>query len=134
MTAPENLAGGVAVVTGSGRNIGRAIARELASAGAAAMVNARRSAAEAEAVADDIRKAGGRAKVKIADITDPDAAAALIAAAVESFGRLDILVNNAAGRRGSAEEIAALVRFLCGPEARYITGQTIHANGGVFMA
>jgi 3-oxoacyl-[acyl-carrier protein] reductase len=247
------LTGRVAVVTGSGRNIGRAIALELASAGAAVMVNARTSAAEAEAVANEIRKTGGRAAVKIADITDPTAAAALIAATVESFGRLDILVNNAsvrretdfanldysewreilaitldgaylcshaalphliasgtgaivsiggltahtgsakrahvaaakAGlvgltralahdlaphgitvncvapgfidtlrlasstsggdpahhgvqaplmrRRGKAEEIAALVHFLCGPDARYITGQTIHANGGIFM-
>ena len=38
------------------------------------------------------------------------------------------------GRRGSPEEVAAVVRFLCGPEARYITGQTLHANGGVFMS
>jgi 3-oxoacyl-[acyl-carrier protein] reductase len=37
------------------------------------------------------------------------------------------------GRRGTPEEIAALVAFLCGPDARYITGQTIHANGGIFM-
>ena len=253
MKGREDLTGRVAVVTGSGRNIGRAIALELASAGAAVVVNARASAAEAEAVADEIRKAGGRAAAKIADITDPKASAALIAAAVESFGRLDILVNNAAvrretdfakldyrewreilatildgaylcshaalphliasgsgaivnigglaahtgsarrahvaaakagvvglsralahdlaphgitvncvapglidtvrlpsstsggepahhaahaplvGRRGRPEEIAALVRFLCGPEARYITGQTIHANGGAFM-
>ena len=38
------------------------------------------------------------------------------------------------GRRGRPEEIAAVVRFLCGPDARYITGQTLHANGGVFIA
>ena len=37
------------------------------------------------------------------------------------------------GRQGLPEEVAAMVRFLCGPQARYITGQTIHVNGGVFM-
>jgi 3-oxoacyl-[acyl-carrier protein] reductase len=37
------------------------------------------------------------------------------------------------GRKGAPEEIATLVRFLSGPEARYITGQTIHANGGLFL-
>ena len=243
----NNLVGRVALVTGSARNIGRAIALELASAGAAVMVSARTSAAEAEAVVAEIRNRGGRAAVKLADVADPDAAAALIAAAVEAFGRLDILVNNAAvrreidfarldyrewrnivgtildgaflcshaalphliasgsgtiinigglaahtgasrrahviaakaglegltralahdlaphgiivntiapglvdtvreqlpshhathkplvGRLGKPAEIAALVHFLCGPDARYITGQTIHANGGVFM-
>jgi 3-oxoacyl-[acyl-carrier protein] reductase len=243
-----DLTGRVAVVTGSSRNIGRAIALELAGAGAAVIVNARTSASEAEAVADEIRKAGGRAGVAIADVTDPTGAAALIAAAVESFGRLDILVNNAAvrrevdfaqldyrewreivsiildaaylcshaalrhliasgsgavvniggvsahtgaarrahviaakaglagltralahdlaphgitvncvvpgfietrraggvpaghaaakplvGRLGKPDEIAKLVRFLCSPDARYITGQSLHANGGVFM-
>ena len=50
-------------------------------------------------MAEEIRKAGGRAVVKMADVADPDAAAALIAAAVEAFGRLDILVNNAGVRR-----------------------------------
>ena len=212
------------------------------------MVNARTSVADAEAVADEIRRGGGRAAVAIADVADPHAAASLIAAAVKSFGQLDILVNNAAmrrqidfaqldyrewreivsiildgaylcshaalphlirsgsgavvnisgvsaftggagrahvvaakagvagltralahdlaphgitvncvvpgfidtqraggsparhvtaaplaGRLGRPEEIAALVRFLCGPGARYMTGQTVHANGGVFM-
>jgi 3-oxoacyl-[acyl-carrier protein] reductase len=255
---PENeLAGRVALVTGSARNIGRAIALGLASGGAAVMVSARQSAREAEAVAEEIHQMGGRAAADVADVGDPAAAAGLIEAAIERFGRLDILVNNASvrrevdfasldygewreilattldgaylcshaalphliasgvgaivnigglsaqtgaarrahviaakaglvgltralahdlaphritvncvapgmietvrqgpaeaghyvpqepahhagrtppvGRRGTPEEVAALVRFLCGPDARYITGQTIHANGGLFM-
>jgi 3-oxoacyl-[acyl-carrier protein] reductase len=242
------LQGHVAIVTGSARNIGRAIAHALAEAGAAVVVNARSSAAEAEAVVQEIRNRGGQAVAKIADVGQPEQAASLIDAAVQAFGRLDILVNNAAvrreidfeqldyqewraiiatildgaylcaraaapylsarggsivnigglssftgaarrahviaakaglvgltralahdlaphhitvncvapglidterrgpepahhakhatlmGRRGTPEEIAAVVRFLCGPEARYITGQTLHANGGVFMS
>jgi 3-oxoacyl-[acyl-carrier protein] reductase len=247
--ASTELTGRVAIVTGSGRNIGRAIALSLAEAGAAVVVNGRRSTVDAEAVADEIRKTGGRATAKIADVSDPDGAAALVESAIASFGRLDFLVNNAAvrretaladldyrewreivgiildgaflcsraalphliaagggaaivnigglaahtgasnrahviaakagvsgltralahdlapyaitvncvapglidtvreklpshhashkpltGRLGSPGEIAALVRFLCGPDGRYITGQTIHANGGVFMA
>ena len=248
MNAASFLAGRVAIVTGSARNIGRAIALDLASAGAAVVVNARTSIMDAEAVADEIRQAGGHAAVAIADVTDPAAAVRLVAAAVDSFGRLDVLVNNASvrrekafadldyrewreimaitldaayicshaalphliaagrgaivnigglsahtgsarrahvvtakaglvgltralahdlaphaitvncvvpglidtvragatpahhaahaplvGRLGTPAEIAALVRFLCGPEARYITGQTIHANGGMFL-
>jgi len=245
----RNLQGRVAIVTGSARNIGRAIAHALADAGAAVVVNAKSSSAEADAVAQAIRDAGGQAIARMADVGEPEDAAALIDAAIREFGRLDILVNNAAvrremdfdkldyaewraimatildgaylcsraasphliaagggsivnigglssytgaarrahviaakaglvgltralahdlaphgitvncvapglietqrrgpepahhathatlvGRRGSPEEIAAVVRFLCGPEARYITGQTLHANGGVFMA
>jgi 3-oxoacyl-[acyl-carrier protein] reductase len=245
------LAGRVALVTGSGRNIGRAIALALAADGAAVIVNTRTSVAEANAVADEIREAGGRAAVAMADVADPAAAPLLVQAAIDAFGGLDILVNNAslrrevdfadmsyvqwreilaatldsvylcshaalphliaagqgaivnigglsahtgsarrahviaaklgvvgltralahdlaphnitvncvspgmidtarepaggpgpahhaahaplAGRRGAPDEIAALVRFLCGPDARYITGQTIHANGGIFL-
>ncbi|HEU5256965.1 MAG TPA: SDR family oxidoreductase [Vicinamibacterales bacterium] len=248
MSEHHSLQGHVAIVTGSARNIGRAIAHALAEAGAAVVVNARSSAAEAEAVVQEIRNRGGQAVAKIADVGQPEQAASLIDAAVQAFGRLDILVNNAAvrreidfeqldyeewraiiatildgaylcsraaapylsahggsivnigglssftgaarrahviaakaglvgltralahdlaphhitvncvapglidtarrgpepahhakhatlaGRRGTPEEIAAVVRFLCGPEARYITGQTLHANGGVFMA
>jgi 3-oxoacyl-[acyl-carrier protein] reductase len=248
MSVQNELAGRVAVVTGSSRNIGRAIALALAKGGAAVIVTARHSAHEAEAVAEEIRQMGGRAAAAMADVADPAAATNLIEAAVERFGRLDILVNNASvrrevdfasldygewreilattldgaylcsraalphliasgdgaivnigglsahtgaarrahviaakaglvgltralahdlaphrimvncvapgmietartdaepahhagrmppiGRRGTPEEIAALVRFLCGPDARYITGQTIHANGGLFM-
>ena len=249
MSGRDDLRGCVAVVTGSGRNIGRAIARALADAGASVVVNAKSSAPEAEAVAREIREAGGHAAPKIADVSSPDGAEALIAAAIDTFGRLDILVNNAAvrreidfakldyhewreiiatildgaylcahsalhhlisagggsivnigglssytgaarrahviaakaglvgltralahdlaphaitvncvapglidttrkgpepahhamhatlaGRRGTPEDIAGVVKFLCGPDARYITGQTLHANGGAFMA
>jgi len=244
-----DLHGRVAIVTGSARNIGRAIARALAEAGAAVIINAKTSGAEAEAVAREIRDGGGKAVAQLADVGTPEGAVALVGAALASFGRLDILVNNAAvrremdfeqldyqewreiiatildgayltahaalphlvaagggsivnigglssytgaarrahviaakaglvgltralahdlaphaitvncvapglidtarrgpepshhashatlvGRRGTPEEIAAVVRFLCGPDARYITGQTLHANGGVFMA
>jgi 3-oxoacyl-[acyl-carrier protein] reductase len=245
-----DLDGRVALVTGSARNIGRAIALELATAGAAVIVNARTSTADAQAVANEIQQTGGRAAVKLGDVGDPAAVEAIVRATVEAFGRLDILVNNAsvrrevdfaqldyvewreilattldgaylcshaalphliqsgggtivnigglsahtgaarrahviaakaglvgltralahdlaphhitvncvapglidtkrgptgqpahhalhaplAGRLGEPEEVAALVRFLCGPDARYITGQTIHANGGVFLA
>jgi 3-oxoacyl-[acyl-carrier protein] reductase len=248
MTVPD-LTGRVAVVTGSARNIGKAIALALARSGAAVAVSARRAAAEAEAVAAEIRDAGGRAMVALADVKSPESAASLVKAVIDAFGRLDILVNNASvrrevdfaqldyaewreilgttldgaylcshaalphlvasgrgaivnigglsahtgarrrahviaakaglvgltralahdlaphnitvncvapgvidtarggtgdpahhaahkplvGRRGTPEEIAALVAFLCGPDARYITGQTIHANGGIFM-
>lgn len=248
MSDGKELAGRVAIVTGSARNIGRAIAVALAAGGAAVMVNARRSAEEAEAVAEGIRGSGGEAAVRLADAGDPDGAAALVAATLERFGRLDILVNNASvrrevdfadlvyeewreilastldsaylcsraalphliasqagaivnigglsshtgasrrahviaakaglvgltralahdlaphqvtvncvapglidtaratpepahhkslatpvGRKGHPDEIGAVVRFLCGPGARYITGQTIHANGGLYM-
>jgi 3-oxoacyl-[acyl-carrier protein] reductase len=248
MSVDRELEGLVAVVTGSSRNIGRAIALALAEGGAAVIVNARSAAKDAAAVVDEIRAAGGRAAAHVADVGDPNAAAGLIAAALKEFGRLDILVNNASvrremdfadldyaewrsimattldgaylcsrsalphliaagggsivnigglsshtgaprrahvvaakaglagltralahdlaphkvtancvapglidtartgpepahhqklatpvGRKGTPEEIATLVRFLCGPGARYITGQTIHANGGVYM-
>jgi 3-oxoacyl-[acyl-carrier protein] reductase len=247
------LSGCVAIVTGSARNIGRSIALELAAAGAAVIVNARHSGQAGEAVVAEIRNGGGLAELKLADVSSPDGAVALIAAAVDRFGRLDVLVNNASvrretdfaqleyqewreilavtldgaflctraalphliasgrgavvnigglsahtgaarrahvvaakaglagltralahdlapaaitvncvapgvidtvrdpgstgagtpahhavhvpltGRRGRPDEVAAAVRFLCGPDARYITGQTIHVNGGTFM-
>jgi 3-oxoacyl-[acyl-carrier protein] reductase len=251
MRRGSELAGKVALVTGGARNIGRAIARSLAAGGAAVMVNARTSRAEAEQTVAMIESGGGRAALHIADVTDAKAVAAMVEEAAKRFGRLDFLVNNAAvrfetpfatmkfeewrrvlsvvldgaflcaqaclphliragggaivniggltghkgatgrahvitakaglagmtkalaldlaphqitvncvvpgtiesvrglpgvperpehrrapppiGRRGAPEEIAAMVRMLCGPDARYITGQAIHVNGGGFM-
>lgn len=251
MTPGTELAGRVALVTGAARNIGRAIARSLAAGGGAVMVNARSSRLQAEETVAMIEKAGGRAELHIADVTDPAQVAALVEATVKRFGRLDALVNNAAvrmetpfaeitvedwrrvlstvldgaflctqaclphlarsgagavvniggltghrgasgrahviaakaglagmtkalaldlapqgitvncvvpgtiesqrglpgvperpehrrapppiGRRGEPEEVAAMVRMLCGPDARYVTGQAIHVNGGGYM-
>ena len=248
MKQGDELAGKVALVTGGARNIGRAIARSLASGGASVMVNAKTSRAEAEKT---VAMIGANAAVHIADVTKPDEVQALVDATVKRFGRLDFLVNNAAvryetpfssmkfeewrqvlaivldgaflcarsalphmisagggtivniggqtghkgaaerahvitakaglagmtkalamdlaphkitvncvvpgtiesqrglpgvpdrpahrltvppiGRRGEPEEIAAMVRMLCGPDARYMTGQSIHLNGGGFM-
>ncbi len=245
------LQGRVAIVTGAARNIGRAIALELGSAGASVVVNARTSGAAAAAVLRSIEADGGTGLVHLADVGDPRAAAGLVEAAVLRFGRIDILVNNAAirrestfedlgweewravlsvildgaylcaraalphlrksdlasivniggmsahvgsagrahviaakaglvgltralahdltpqgitvncvvpgliatergeaaggtpahhavrrallGRRGTPQDIAGLVRFLCEPPARYISGQTIHANGGAYL-
>lgn len=94
----QSLSGRVAIVTGSGRRIGRVIALRLAEAGAAVVVNARANAAEADAVVGEIERAGGRAAACLADVSKSADAARLVAMAVERFGRLDILVNNAAVR------------------------------------
>jgi len=83
------LSGKVAIVTGAGRGIGRAIARELAAHGARVVVNYRNSAEAAQALADEI---GGVAVQ--ADVSDPAGADVLLAAA-EQLGSVDILVNNA---------------------------------------
>jgi 3-oxoacyl-[acyl-carrier protein] reductase len=247
----KELNGKVAVVTGAGRNIGRAIALTLAEGGASVLVNVRSNRAEAEAVAREIESAGGKAVIHIGDVADAKAVQAMADAAVKAFGRIDILVNNAAlrreksfaemdyaewreildvtldgtfhctkaclpalkksgagaivnigglsahtgaknrahvvtakagivgltralandlaadgitvncvvpgligtprpkdkpepahhlthntitGERGKPEDVAAMVRFLCGPAARYITGQAIHANGGAYLS
>jgi 3-oxoacyl-[acyl-carrier protein] reductase len=248
---PNNeLTGKVAIVTGAGRNIGRAIALALADGGASIVVNARSNRAEADAVAREIESAGGKALVHIGNVADAVAVQAMTDAALEQFGRIDILVNNAAlrreksfaemsyvewreildvtldgafrcvkaclpalkqsgegaivnigglsahtgakdrahvvtakagligftralahdladdgitvncvvpgligtprpkdkpepahhathrtitGERGRPEDVAATVRFLCSPGARYINGQAIHANGGAYL-
>jgi 3-oxoacyl-[acyl-carrier protein] reductase len=89
------LAGKVALVTGAGKNIGRAIALTLARDGAKVVVNGRSDAAAIEAVAAEIRAAGGQAEAVLADVSDADAVARLVAQA----GPVDILVCNAGLRR-----------------------------------
>ncbi len=98
MTTTTELAGKVALVTGASRNIGRAIALSLAAGGAAVAVNTRASREDAEKVAQEIRAAGGRAEVFVADIADAGAAKTMVKAIVERFGRVDILVLNASVR------------------------------------
>ena len=98
MASEKELSGRVAIVTGAGRNIGRGIALALADGGAAVVVNARSNLREAEAVADEIERAGGKALAVTADVADADAVDAMVAAAAQKFGRIDILVNNAAVR------------------------------------
>ncbi len=71
MAADKELAGKVAIVTGAGRNIGRAIALQLAAAGASVVVNVRSNQAEADAVVREIEAAGGKAMAVLADVADP---------------------------------------------------------------
>jgi len=93
------LEGKVALVTGSSRGIGRAIALKLASQGAKVVVNYQKNAAAAQEVVDMIKAAGGEAVAIQADVSKFDEAQALVKSAIDTFGRLDILVNNAGTTR-----------------------------------
>jgi NAD(P)-dependent dehydrogenase (short-subunit alcohol dehydrogenase family) len=98
MTADQPLAGRVAVVTGSSKGIGEAAAEALAAAGAAVVVNGRTGDGPGgvRTAVDRIRAAGGRAVGVVADIRLEGDVKSLFDKALESYGRVDVLVNNAA--------------------------------------
>ena len=139
MNPGSELAGKVALVTGGARNIGRAICRSLAAGGASVMVNANTSRAEAEKTVGMI---GAKADLHIADVTKPEQVKALVEATVKRFGRLDLLVNNAAVRHETAfssmsfqewKNVLAIVldgAFLC---AQAALPHMIKAGGGTIV-
>src|SRR5688500_9226051 len=100
------LNGKVVLVTGAGRGLGAAIARVCARHGAAVAINYAASREKAEAVAEEIRAAGGNARTYGADVRDAQAVAGMVTAVHRDFGRIDGLVNNAlSGRQnGSIDE------------------------------
>ena len=95
----KELTGKVVLITGAARNIGRATALAFAADGATVAINALTSGAEAEGVAKEIRDAGGRAGVFLADITDAAAVKAMVEDILKQFGRIDDLVLNASFRK-----------------------------------
>ena len=136
------LGGQVAIVTGSSRNIGRAIALALAADGASLVINARNDDEGADAVVAEIEEAGGKAIKHMADVTDEAAVDGLVKDAKDAFGGIHILVNNAAVRRQQSIETMSLTEwrdvtaiildaaFLC---ARACLPPMISSGGGAIV-
>jgi 3-oxoacyl-[acyl-carrier protein] reductase len=98
MHKDNEFAGKVALVTGAARNIGRAIALSLAAGGATVAVNTRSNMAEARGVVDEIKALGADGEAYAADVAEPAQVQAMVEAVIKRYGRLDILVLNAAVR------------------------------------
>jgi 3-oxoacyl-[acyl-carrier protein] reductase len=96
--AEKPLRGRTALVTGSGQNIGRAVALAFAQAGANIVINGHRNAAALESVAAEARALGVEAATALADVGDPEAVEGMIERAVQQFGSLDIAVSNVSVR------------------------------------
>ncbi|WP_273028727.1 SDR family oxidoreductase [Massilia timonae] len=90
----QDIAGKVVVITGASSGLGEATARHLSSLGAHLVLGARRQD-RLEALAADIRGAGGKAEIVVTDVTRKQDVAALVQAALTNFGRLDVMINNA---------------------------------------
>jgi 3-oxoacyl-[acyl-carrier protein] reductase len=141
-TAPV-LSGKVALVSGAGKNIGRAIALALARDGAAVVVNGRTDRAAVDQVVAEIAACGGKALAAMGDVSDPAVPARLAAQAVEAFGGIDILVSNAGLRRQTSfldmsfeewREILAVAldgAFLLG---KAVVPHMVARGGGAFVA
>jgi 3-oxoacyl-[acyl-carrier protein] reductase len=95
----DELKGKVALVTGATKNIGRAVARSLASAGAIVAVNSRASKEDGDRIVKEITDAGGIAAAFVADVADGEAVAAMVKSIEQRFGGVDILVLNASIRK-----------------------------------
>jgi len=115
-----DLEGQVAIVTGAGRNLGRGYSIELASRGAAVVVNDIDSQA-ANAVVDEIRRAGGEAVASFDTVATADGGAAIVTTAVDRFGTVDILINNAGNVRAG--------NFADMPLADFEAVLDVHLNG-----
>ena len=95
----SKLIGKVAVVTGASQGIGAGIAKALAAEGAAVVVNYLKNKQAAGSVVEAITQAGGKAIAFGGDVAEAESAEGIIDAAIKSFGRLDILVNNSGNAR-----------------------------------
>jgi 3-oxoacyl-[acyl-carrier protein] reductase len=122
----QELAGQTALVTGSARNIGRAIALELAKGGATVTINAVQDRAAAEAVAEEVRALGVKAIVSMADITKMEDCQRLVDETVAAFGGLDILINNAAVR--------TRVDFLEMTWEKWVSSREVALDGAIRMS
>src|SRR4051794_6395480 len=95
----EGLSGRTVLVTGAGRNIGRAIALAFGDAGANVVVNARSNEDEADTVVKEVNTTNGRAIAVLGDVGDPEFDEHMVNTAIEEFGSVDVLINNAGRRR-----------------------------------
>jgi NAD(P)-dependent dehydrogenase (short-subunit alcohol dehydrogenase family) len=128
------LEGKIALITGSSRGIGAAIAKDLAANGASVVINYHSNEEAANAVVAEITAAGGQAIAMQADVSDFDQASALIKDIKKTLGRLDILVNNAGTTRDNVIMLMKeadwdkVIEILCNEQVRK---RMVQAHGSV---